>query len=139
MNPDVDARTHPYISTGLKDNKFGIPHAHALAVYRRAASMANIRVAGIGCHIGSQILETSPLDEALEAAGIPAGPINDYAEALARLSAGLAVRMPMQAPLVALLALCGVLTMLSFGFWVRPWIKVRYPDFPAVEIDQLPD
>ena len=66
INPDVDARTHPYISTGLAGNKFGIPHAHALAVYRRAASMANIRVAGIGCHIGSQILETSPLDEALE-------------------------------------------------------------------------
>ena len=66
INPDVDARTHPYISTGLAGNKFGIPHAHALAVYRRAASMANIRVAGIGCHIGSQILETSPMDEALE-------------------------------------------------------------------------
>ena len=66
INPDVDARTHPYISTGLAGNKFGIPHALALAVYRRAASMANIRVAGIGCHIGSQILETSPMDEALE-------------------------------------------------------------------------
>jgi diaminopimelate decarboxylase len=66
INPDVDARTHPYISTGLAGNKFGIPHALALAVYRRAAAMANIRVVGIGCHIGSQILETSPLDEALE-------------------------------------------------------------------------
>ena len=66
INPDVDARTHPYISTGLAGNKFGIPHAHALDVYKRAARMANLRVAGIGCHIGSQILETSPLDEALE-------------------------------------------------------------------------
>jgi diaminopimelate decarboxylase len=66
INPDVDARTHPYISTGLAGNKFGIPHALALAVYRRAAAMANIRVVGIGCHIGSQILETSPMDEALE-------------------------------------------------------------------------
>ena len=66
INPDVDARTHPYISTGLAGNKFGIPHAIALAVYRRAAAMANIRVVGIGCHIGSQILETSPMDEALD-------------------------------------------------------------------------
>ncbi|MEO7742263.1 MAG: diaminopimelate decarboxylase [Usitatibacter sp.] len=66
INPDVDARTHPYISTGLAGNKFGIPHAAALAVYRRAAALANIRVVGIGCHIGSQILETSPMDEALE-------------------------------------------------------------------------
>jgi diaminopimelate decarboxylase len=66
INPDVDARTHPYISTGLAGNKFGIPHAHALEVYRRAAAMPNLRVVGIGCHIGSQILETSPLDEALD-------------------------------------------------------------------------
>ncbi len=66
INPDVDARTHPYISTGLAGNKFGIPHALALAVYRRATAMPNIRVVGIGCHIGSQILETSPMDEALE-------------------------------------------------------------------------
>jgi diaminopimelate decarboxylase len=66
INPDVDARTHPYISTGLAGNKFGIPHAHALDVYKRAARMPNLRVVGIGCHIGSQILETSPLDEALD-------------------------------------------------------------------------
>lgn len=66
INPDVDAKTHPYISTGLAANKFGIPHANALAVYRRAASLANIRVVGIDCHIGSQILDTAPLDEALE-------------------------------------------------------------------------
>jgi diaminopimelate decarboxylase len=66
INPDVDARTHPYISTGLAGNKFGIPHTRALAAYRRAASLPNLRVIGIGCHIGSQILETSPLDEALD-------------------------------------------------------------------------
>jgi diaminopimelate decarboxylase len=66
INPDVDARTHPYISTGLAGNKFGIPHGHALDVYRRAARLANLRVTGIDCHIGSQILETEPLDEALE-------------------------------------------------------------------------
>ena len=66
INPDVDARTHPYISTGLAGNKFGIPHARALAAYRHAAALPSLRVIGIGCHIGSQILETAPLDEALE-------------------------------------------------------------------------
>jgi diaminopimelate decarboxylase len=66
INPDVDARTHPYISTGMAGNKFGIPHRRALDVYRRAAELAHVRVTGIDCHIGSQILETAPLDEALE-------------------------------------------------------------------------
>lgn len=66
VNPDVDARTHPYISTGMAGNKFGIPHARALAAYRHAAALPQLRVIGIGCHIGSQILETTPLDEALE-------------------------------------------------------------------------
>jgi diaminopimelate decarboxylase len=66
INPDVDAGTHPYISTGMAGNKFGIPHHAALAAYRRAASLAHLRVAGIGCHIGSQILDLAPLDQALE-------------------------------------------------------------------------
>jgi diaminopimelate decarboxylase len=66
VNPDVDARTHPYISTGLAGNKFGIPHGRALAAYRKAASLPNLRVIGIGCHIGSQILDTAPLEEALD-------------------------------------------------------------------------
>jgi diaminopimelate decarboxylase len=66
INPDVDARTHPYISTGLAGNKFGIPHGRALEAYRHAARLPNLRIVGIDCHIGSQILETAPLDEALE-------------------------------------------------------------------------
>src|SRR6185437_4297245 len=66
INPDVDAHTHPYISTGMAGNKFGIPHANALAAYRHAARLSNLRVVGIGCHIGSQILDAAPLDEALE-------------------------------------------------------------------------
>jgi diaminopimelate decarboxylase len=66
INPDVDAKTHPYISTGLAANKFGIPFGRARDVYRQAAKLPHIAVKGIGCHIGSQILETSPLDEALE-------------------------------------------------------------------------
>src|SRR5207253_7319063 len=66
INPDVDARTHPYISTGMAGNKFGIPHVRAIEAYRHAARLRNLRVTGIGCHIGSQILETAPLDEALD-------------------------------------------------------------------------
>lgn len=66
INPDVDARTHPYISTGLAGNKFGIPHQNAVAAYRKAASLPNLRAIGIGCHIGSQILDTAPLEEALD-------------------------------------------------------------------------
>ena len=66
INPDVDARTHPYISTGMAGNKFGIPHARAIGAYRHASSLPNLRVIGVGCHIGSQILEAGPLDEALE-------------------------------------------------------------------------
>jgi len=66
INPDVDARTHPYISTGMAGNKFGIPHGRALEAYRHAARLPHLRVTGIDCHIGSQILDTDPLDQALE-------------------------------------------------------------------------
>jgi len=66
VNPDVDAKTHPYISTGLKENKFGIDINHALSEYRRAADMPNIAVAGIDCHIGSQLTDTSPFLDALD-------------------------------------------------------------------------
>ncbi|MCO5120511.1 MAG: diaminopimelate decarboxylase [Burkholderiaceae bacterium] len=60
VNPDVDARTHPYISTGLRQNKFGIAHGRARATYRRAAGLPGIDVVGIDCHIGSQITEIAP-------------------------------------------------------------------------------
>jgi diaminopimelate decarboxylase len=66
VNPDVDAGTHPYISTGLKDNKFGIAHDRALAVYRRAAALPGLEVTGIDCHIGSQITEIAPYLDALD-------------------------------------------------------------------------
>lgn len=66
VNPDVDAKTHPYISTGLKENKFGIDIAGARAEYRRAAQMPHIRVVGVDCHIGSQLTETSPFLDALD-------------------------------------------------------------------------
>jgi diaminopimelate decarboxylase len=66
VNPNVDAKTHPYISTGLKENKFGIAYEEALTAYRTAASLPNIRVVGIDCHIGSQLLDDAPLLEALD-------------------------------------------------------------------------
>ena len=66
VNPDVDARTHPYISTGLKGNKFGIAHDQALAAYRHAASLPGLQVRGIDCHIGSQITTAAPYLEAAE-------------------------------------------------------------------------
>ena len=66
VNPDVDAKTHPYISTGLKENKFGIDINQALTEYQRAASMPNINVMGIDCHIGSQLTETKPFLDALD-------------------------------------------------------------------------
>jgi diaminopimelate decarboxylase len=81
VNPDVDAKTHPYISTGLKGNKFGIAHEDAVATYLFAASCKGLRVEGIDCHIGSQITEMDPyldamdrvldLVTAIEAAGVP--------------------------------------------------------------------
>lgn len=66
VNPDVDAKTHPYISTGLKENKFGIAIEDALAVYKKAQAMASINVIGIDCHIGSQLTEVAPFIDALE-------------------------------------------------------------------------
>ncbi|HVK93460.1 MAG TPA: diaminopimelate decarboxylase [Noviherbaspirillum sp.] len=66
VNPNVDAKTHPYISTGLKENKFGIAYDEALAAYRAAAALPHIRVVGIDCHIGSQLLDDAPLLEALD-------------------------------------------------------------------------
>lgn len=66
VNPNVDAKTHPYISTGLKGNKFGIAHERTLATYQRAAQLPGLRVVGIDCHIGSQITEETPFMDALE-------------------------------------------------------------------------
>ncbi|RZL63194.1 MAG: diaminopimelate decarboxylase [Variovorax sp.] len=81
INPNVDPKTHPYISTGLKGNKFGVAHDRAVAVYRHAAALPHLDVVGIDCHIGSQITEAAPyldaadrildLVEAIEAAGVP--------------------------------------------------------------------
>ena len=66
VNPDVDPKTHPYISTGLKENKFGIAFEDALQTYRVAAALPHLQVTGIDCHIGSQLLDDAPLLEALD-------------------------------------------------------------------------
>ena len=65
VNPDVDANTHPYIATGLRQTKFGVPYGEALALYRRAAALPHIRVEGIGCHIGSQLTDVGPFAAAV--------------------------------------------------------------------------
>ena len=66
VNPDVDARTHPYIATGLKESKFGVAYEAAFDLYRRAHERPHLDVHGIDCHIGSQLTEVSPFEEALE-------------------------------------------------------------------------
>jgi len=86
VNPNVDPKTHPYISTGLKGNKFGVAHERVVQTYQRAARLAGIRVVGIDCHIGSQITEIGPyldavermldLVQAIEATGIAIGHID---------------------------------------------------------------
>ena len=86
VNPDVDARTHPYVSTGLKQSKFGVAHAEAERLYRVAAGLAHLELVGIGCHIGSQLMRAAPyvdaaerllaLVERLEADGIALGHID---------------------------------------------------------------
>ncbi len=66
VNPDVDAKTHPYISTGLKQNKFGVAYTEAIALYRKARGLPHLRIAGMDCHIGSQLTETGPFIAAVE-------------------------------------------------------------------------
>ena len=66
VNPDVDAKTHPYIATGLKTNKFGVAYADAPRLYARAAGLDNLDIVGVDCHIGSQLTETAPFVEALD-------------------------------------------------------------------------
>ncbi|MCX2979527.1 diaminopimelate decarboxylase [Halieaceae bacterium IMCC14734] len=66
INPDVDARTHPYISTGLRENKFGIAMEEAFEIYQRAAQLPHLEVLGVDCHIGSQLTEISPFIDALQ-------------------------------------------------------------------------
>lgn len=101
VNPDIDARTHPYISTGLAENKFGIDITAAREVYRRAAAMPHIEVLGVDCHIGSQLTEVEPFVEALERVLSLVDRLRDDGIALRHLDlgGGLGIRYADETPL----------------------------------------
>jgi len=88
VNPDIDAKTHPYISTGLRENKFGIAHASAERLYQKAAAMPELEVIGIGCHIGSQLSDTAPFVAAAERMAALAGRIEAKGIALQHIDLG---------------------------------------------------
>jgi diaminopimelate decarboxylase len=88
VNPNVDAKTHPYISTGLKGNKFGIAHEDVLATYQHAAALPGLKVVGIDCHIGSQITDTSPYLDAMDRILDLVGAIEAAGIALAHIDFG---------------------------------------------------
>ncbi|GAA5162281.1 diaminopimelate decarboxylase [Viridibacterium curvum] len=100
VNPAVDPKTHPYISTGLRDNKFGVAFEDALALYRKAAASKHLRISGVACHIGSQMLDPAPMAEA-------AGKVRELVEQLERegisldhidLGGGLGIRYKDEVP-----------------------------------------
>lgn len=100
VNPDIDAQTHPYISTGLRDNKFGVATSDVLPLLRRARGLPHLEVVGLDCHIGSQLMDTAPLLQALDtllalvdelaAHGLPIGHLD--------LGGGVGVRYRDEAP-----------------------------------------
>ena len=88
VNPDIDARTHPYISTGLRENKFGVDHAEALRLYGRAAALPALEVVGIGCHIGSQLTESAPFADAAARVGALADTLHGMGIVLRHIDVG---------------------------------------------------
>lgn len=88
VNPDVDAKTHPYISTGLDENKFGVPMAEALEVYRTAVQRPHLDVVGIACHIGSQLTTLAPFADALTRVMVLVGRLADAGIPLMHVDAG---------------------------------------------------
>ena len=88
VNPDVDPATHPYISTGLKESKFGVPIERALAIYQRALSLPHLQITGVGCHIGSQITDMDPFVDALERVVELVGELGDAGIELEHLDLG---------------------------------------------------
>ncbi|MFY9180307.1 MAG: diaminopimelate decarboxylase [Venatoribacter sp.] len=103
VNPDVDAKTHPYISTGLKDNKFGIDINDALRVYQKAQSLPNLKIKGIDCHIGSQLTEIRPFMDALERVLLLVRQLKDHGITIEHLDlgGGLGVRYDDENPATA--------------------------------------
>lgn len=88
VNPNVDAKTHPYISTGLKENKFGVAYDDALTLYRQAKRLPNLEISGIDCHIGSQLLDPSPFAEALDKVLLLIGQLADEGIRLKHIDLG---------------------------------------------------
>lgn len=88
VNPDVDAQTHPYISTGLKENKFGIDINKALEVYLRAAAMPNLKIVGLDCHIGSQLTQVRPFIDALDRVLVMVDTLREHGIELEHLDIG---------------------------------------------------
>jgi diaminopimelate decarboxylase len=88
VNPDVDPRTHPYIATGLRQNKFGIPYEEAYSLYQQARAMRHLTVSGIGCHIGSQLTEVAPFVAALDRILELADRLQEQGLALAHIDIG---------------------------------------------------
>lgn len=88
VNPDVDAQTHPYISTGLDENKFGVPMADALEVYRRAVRLPHLDVVGVACHIGSQLTTLAPFADAMARVMVLVERLADAGIALSHVDAG---------------------------------------------------
>lgn len=146
VNPNVDAKTHPYISTGLKNNKFGVAYEEAFNLYQRAASLPNIAVHGVDCHIGSQLTELSPFLDAfdrvlvlvdqLEAAGIRIAHID--------LGGGSVSAMPMRFHLI-LLSMpprCGKSWATVRSSWYSSldarWSAMRVPCSPRWNISSTP-
>jgi len=98
VNPDVDPRTHPYIATGLKENKFGIPYEDAPELYRRSRSLQHLKVTGIGCHIGSQLTELAPFTAALDRILELANRLEGVALAHIDVGGGLGIRYRGESP-----------------------------------------
>lgn len=96
VNPDVDAGTHPYISTGLKDNKFGIPIDQAVSIYKKAAAMSNLQVKGVDCHIGSQLTELKPFLDALDRVLLLVDDLAEHGIKLNHLDVGGGLGVPYQ-------------------------------------------
>lgn len=88
VNPDVDAQTHPYISTGLDQNKFGVPMGEAPELYRRAAQLRNLEIAGVACHIGSQLTSLAPFADAMARVMLLVGRLAETGISLTHVDAG---------------------------------------------------
>ena len=134
INPDVDAGTHPYISTGLRENKFGIASEHALEAYRYAAQLPGIELSGIDCHIGSQLTEIAPFTDALERLLQLIDQLADEGIALSHLDigGGLGVRYREETP-PSVADYIGAIREKLGG---RPLTLLVEPDSPAATADR---